>query len=72
MYTKIEQLDEIIDRSSRSLNVQSTQTVNDVLKNASDAERKINEYWEFNKKKANFYYIGLHYTSFTLADKLTD
>ena len=72
MYTKIEQLDEIIDRSSRSLNVQSTQTVNDVLKNASDAERKISEYWECNKKKANFYYIGLHYTSFTLADKLTD
>lgn len=73
LYNRLEQLDEIIDRSSKALNAQSAQAVNDVLKRASDAERKINEYWELNKRKADFYYyIGLHYTSFTLADKLTE
>lgn len=73
LYNRLEQLDEIIDRNSKSLNAQSTQAVNDILKATSDAERKISEYWEFNKKKADFYYyIGLHYTSFILADKLTE
>lgn len=73
LYNRLEQIDVIIDRSSKSLNVQSTWAVNDILKKASDAERKINEYWELSKRKADFYYyIGLHYTSFTLADKLTE
>ena len=73
LYNKLEQLDKIVDRNNKSLNTQSTQVVNDILKKALDAERKINEYWEFHKRKADFYYyIGLHYTSFTLADKLTE
>ncbi len=73
LYNRLEQLDEIIVRNSSSLNAQSNQAVHDVVEAASAAERKISEYWEFNKKKANFYYyIGLHYASFTLADKLTE
>ena len=73
LYNRLEQLDDIINRNSRTLNAQSTQAVSDILKKASEAERKINEHWEFNKRKADFYhYICLHYTSFTLADKLTE
>lgn len=73
LYNRLEQLDDIINRNSRALNAQSTQAVNDILKKASDAERKINEHWELNKNKSDFYYyICLHYASFTLADKLTE
>lgn len=46
LYNRLEQLDDIINRNSRALNAQSTQAVNDILKKASDAERKINEHWE--------------------------
>lgn len=73
LYDRLEQLDEVINKCNNSLNAQSARAVGDVLEKASDAERQIRQYWEFNKKKANFYYyIGLHYTSFTLADKLTE
>ena len=73
LYNRLEQLDEVMVRNNRSLNAQSEQAVKDILRRAAEAEKEINQYWELSKKKADFYYyIGLHYTSFTLADKLTE
>ncbi|MDD3362678.1 MAG: hypothetical protein PHW34_13500 [Hespellia sp.] len=72
LYGCLEQLDDMIGENNRALNVQVTQSAEMILRKAADAEREITEYWQINKKKADFYYyIGLHYTSFTLADKLT-
>lgn len=73
LYNRLEKLDEVIVRNNRSLNAQSDQAVKDVLRRATEVEKEINRYWELSKRKADFYYyIGLHYTSFTLADKLTE
>lgn len=72
LYNNLEKLDEVIVRNTRSLNAQSEQAVKDILRRAAEAEKEINQYWELSKRKADFYYyIGLHYASFTLADKLT-
>lgn len=72
LYNRLEQLDKIINENNKNLNIQSTRATDEIIKRAADAERKINEYWESSKRKADFYYyIGLHYASFTLADKLT-
>lgn len=73
LYNRLEQLDEVITRNNRSLSAQSEQAVKDILRRVAEAEKEISQYWELSKKKADFYYyIGLHYTSFTLADKLTE
>lgn len=73
LYNRLERLDEVIVRNNKSLNAQSEQAVKDILRRAAEAEKEINQYWELSKRKADFYYyIGLHYTSFTLADKLTE
>lgn len=72
LYSRIDHLDSIIKVNEKSLELKSNRAINDVLLQAGDAERKIRQYWENSKKKADFYYfIGLHYASFTLADKLT-
>lgn len=70
---KINQLDQIIKNTNEELNLQSFQASYSIAQTAFNAEERIKKYWEYNKRKADFYYyIGLHYTSFMLADKLTE
>ena len=72
LYDKLDTLDSVINRNASRLNNQATQIVQEVLNKANDAERDIANHWAQKRQKADFYfYIGLHYTSFTLADKLT-
>ncbi len=73
LYSKLDSLDYIINDKHSKLDTQSYDIAKSVLDKANSAEREIRNYWESNKVKADFYfYIGLHYTSFTLADKLTE
>lgn len=73
LYDRLEQLDSIIEQNNRKLNIQSARASSDILQCARNAEKEIERYWKYSKKKADFYYyIGLHYASFTLADKLTE
>lgn len=73
LYNSIDTIDKIISENNSKLNNQATQIAKRVLEHAVSAEKEINRYWEQRKQSAEFYYyIGLHYTSFTLADKLTE
>lgn len=72
LYDKLDTLDAVINKNTSQLNNQATQIAQEVLTKANNAEQDIANYWARKKQKADFYfYIGLHYTSFTLADKLT-
>lgn len=73
LYTGIDDIDAIIRGNKTKLDSQATQIAKRVLERAITAEKEINSYWERRKRSAEFYYyIGLHYASFTLADKLTE
>ncbi len=73
LYDRLEQLESRIEQNNQKLNVQSVKATSDILQCANEAEKEIERYWKYSKKKADFYYyIGLHYASFTLADKLTE
>lgn len=73
LYDKLDDLDVVINRNTSRLNNQATQIAQEVLNKANKAEQEIADHWISKKQKADFYfYIGLHYTSFTLADKLTE
>lgn len=72
LYDKLDTLDAVINRNTSRLNNQATQIAQEVLTKANNAEQEIANHWARKKQKADFYfYIGLHYTSFSLADKLT-
>ncbi len=72
LYDKLDTLDAVINRNTLRLNNQATQIAQEVLTKANNAEQEIANHWARKKQKADFYFfIGLHYTSFTLADKLT-
>lgn len=73
LYESLDTLDTVINRNKTKLNSQATQIAHEVLDKATKAEQEIKKHWELSKQKADFYYyIGLHYTSFTLADRLTE
>ena len=73
LYERLDALDSILRRNNDSLNAQAAHIAHEVLEKAKSAEQEIENHWERNKQKADFYfYIGLHYTSFTLADRLTE
>lgn len=73
LYERLDTLDSVLRRNNNSLNAQAAQIAYEVLEKANSAEQEIKNHWERNKQKSDFYfYIGLHYTSFTLADRLTE
>lgn len=73
LYERLDTLDSVLRRNDSSLNAQAARIAYEVIEKAKVAEQEIGNHWERNKQKADFYfYIGLHYTSFTLADKLTE
>lgn len=73
LYERLDSLDAVLRKNNNSLNVQAAHIAHEVLERAKSAEQEIGNHWEKNKQKADFYfYIGLHYTSFTLADRLTE
>ena len=73
LYDRLDVLERVLSQNNARLNTQATHIAAEVLEKAQNAEKDIKYHWTRNKTNADFYfYIGLHYTSFTLADKLTE
>lgn len=72
LFDCLDELDAEVQRNASRLSSQASQTASEVLRKAEQAEKQLSAHWASRKKQADFYYyIGLHYTSFTLADSLT-
>lgn len=71
LYNKIDRIQNIINVNKISLDEQKSEAIDSIQAKVTDSQIHIENHWRKLKQKKEFYHcIGLHYASFTLADKI--
>lgn len=71
LYSKIDKIQNIINVSKLALDDQKSEAIDSIQAKVTDSQIHIENHWRKLKQRKDFYHcIGLHYASFTLADKI--